>query len=51
MNVTWQACQVAPDSLGKTIALTHLRAAHAAFEEHDETRCLEQCRAAVEAPN
>ncbi|MGX0879284.1 hypothetical protein ACSSV4_003993 [Roseovarius sp. MBR-154] len=49
MTATWEACQRAPDGPGKTTALTHAQAAQAAFEENDDTGCLEQCRAAVAA--
>lgn len=51
MTATRRACRMAPDGPRKTMALAHVQAAQAAFEEHDETTCLEQCRAAVEALN
>lgn len=49
VTVTRQACEAASDSPGKTMALAHVRAAQAAFEDHDETGCLEKCRAAFAA--
>lgn len=49
MTVTRQACDAAAESPAKEMALTHVRAAQAAFEDHDETGCLEKCRAAVSA--
>lgn len=49
MEATWQTYRMAPDGPFKKMALAHVLAAQAAFEQHDETRCLEQCRAAVEA--
>ena len=49
MNDTWQAWTSAPESPGRSIALAHFRAAQAAFAVHDETKCLEECRAVVEA--
>lgn len=47
MTETWRICLSAPDSDGKTRALLHFQAARAAFDAHDETRCLEACRAAI----
>lgn len=47
MSETWRIYRSAPDSHGKTLALLHLQAAQAAFDAHDETKCLEECRAAV----
>jgi|GEM_PF-1809439 hypothetical protein len=47
MTETWRIYQSAPDSHGKTRALLHFQAAQAAFDAHDETGCLEACRAAV----
>lgn len=47
MTETWRICQSAPDSREKTRALLHVEAAQAAFDAHDETGCLEACRAAI----
>lgn len=47
MSETWRICLSAPDSHGKTRALLHFQAAQAAFDAHDETGCLEACRAAI----
>lgn len=49
MTTTRWACRMAADGPRKTMALAHVQAAQAAFEEHDDTTCLEQCRAAVSA--
>jgi len=49
MNETWWAWTSTPESPGRSIALAHFRAAQAAFAHHDETKCLEECRASVEA--
>ncbi|MBQ0751872.1 MAG: hypothetical protein KBT70_16880 [Roseovarius sp.] len=49
MNDTWKTCCDAPGGPGKTKALAHFRAAQTALALNDQTMCLEECRAAIEA--
>jgi hypothetical protein len=49
MNDTWKSCCDAPGGPGKTKALAHFRAAQTALALNDQTMCLEECRAAIEA--
>jgi hypothetical protein len=47
MTVTWQTCEAASDSPGKPMAVAHCLAAQVAFDDHDDTGCLEKCRIAI----
>lgn len=49
MNDTWKTCCDSPGGPGKTKALAHFRAAQTALALNDQTMCLEECRAAIEA--